>query len=136
MSGWEVLLDVDSENKSGTIRKGFTVMVKSPENDKLVPFEVWSGGEGQRIRLAVTLGLIDFIKNRRGFNFNILVMDEPTQHLSDEGINDLLECLKQKSDEDNIKIFFIDHKNLISSGIFSGVIEVIKDETGSKININ
>jgi DNA repair exonuclease SbcCD ATPase subunit len=136
MSGWEVLLDVDSENKSGTIRKGFTVMVKSPENDKLVPFEVWSGGEGQRIRLAVTLGLIDFIKNRRGFNFNILVMDEPTQHLSDEGINDLLECLKQKSDEDNIKIFFIDHKNLISSGIFSGIIEVIKDETGSKININ
>jgi len=128
---WEVKLDVDSENKSGKIRKGFSVLIKSPINEKIVPFEAFSGGEGQRIRLALTLGLSEFIKQQRGLDYYFIVLDEPTQHLSEEGILDLLTCLKEESE--NTTIFFIDHKDLISSGVFSKIIKIEKTDEGSKL---
>jgi len=133
MKDWYIELDVDSITKKNTIKKGFSVLVKSPVNNKLVPFSVWSGGEGQRLRLAGTLGLIDFISNRRGVDCNIEVWDEPTQWLSKKGITDLLEVLKERYSELNKNIYLIDHRDLDSSGIFNGSIKIIKNKEGSII---
>jgi len=130
---WTVKLAIDSENKSGTIRKGFTILVQSPINASLVPFECWSGGEAQRLRLAVSLGLVDFIRNRSAEPCNILVLDEPTQFLSDTGIEDLLATLKDKAVSDNITIFLIDHRNLKTSGVFEHIINIRKDSNGTLI---
>jgi len=133
MKDWYIELDVDSITKKNTVKKGFSVLVKSPINNKLVPFSVWSGGEGQRLRLAGTLGLIDFINSRRGIDCNIEVWDEPTQWLSKKGIDDLLDVLKERSSELNKNIYLIDHRDLDSSGIFSGSIKIIKTKQGSII---
>jgi DNA repair exonuclease SbcCD ATPase subunit len=133
MTDWSIKTEVDTETKSGTIKRGFTIMVNSPINNSLVPFTCWSGGEGQRLRLAVTLGLIDFIKNKRGVNWDILIFDEGTQFLSEEGISDLVSTLKDKAENDNLKILLIDHRNLNSYGDFIKEIIVTKTEDGSQI---
>lgn len=133
MPDWNVELDIDSDTKSKTVKKGFTIMVKSPYNPKPVPFEAWSGGEGQRLRLAGTFGLMDFIHDRRGTDWNIEAFDEPTQWLSGEGIEDLLESLYYRSRDLKKKIFIIDHRDFKSYGGFSGIIKTVKDTKGSHI---
>lgn len=136
LNDWSIKLMVDSETKSGTIRKGFTVLVNSPfNNGELVPFECWSGGEGQRIRIATTLGLSDFIKSRRGIECDLLVLDEPTQFLSGNGIEDLVYFLREKADYENLKVFLIDHRNLETLGVFTKVLNITKGKDGSMINV-
>jgi len=133
LADWKVKLLVDTETKSGSIKRGFNIFVKSPVNENLVPFDCWSGGEGQRIRIATTLGLVDFISNKRGSLWNILILDEASQYLSEEGIEDLLVALRQKAVDNNMKIFNIDHRNLETYGMFSNRINVVKTEEGSFI---
>jgi DNA repair exonuclease SbcCD ATPase subunit len=133
MENWGVKLSIDSETKAGNIKRGFSMHVKSPVNEELVPFDCWSGGEGQRIRIATTLGLSDFIESRRGTNWNILVLDEPTQFLSEQGISDLLKMLREKAKDKDVSIFLIDHRDLNTYGLFSGKLEVVKTDKGSVI---
>ena len=133
---WEIILSVDKVNKSKTITKGFTVLIKSPTNDELVPFEAWSGGEGQRLRLAGTLGMIDFISGRMGFTTNIEIFDEPTKFIGGSGIEDLITVLGSRAASLGKKVFMIDHKNLETFGEFDGSIKVVKDEDGSRIEID
>ncbi|MCK5235666.1 MAG: hypothetical protein KAR06_01670, partial [Deltaproteobacteria bacterium] len=132
---WTIKLAVDSETKSGTVRKGFSVLVKSPMNDDLVPFECWSGGEGQRLKLAGTLGLMDLIASRAGADWNIEIFDEPTAWLSEEGINDLLDVLKDRSKSTGREIFVIDHRNFNTFGGFDGSINVTKDASGTSLEV-
>jgi DNA repair exonuclease SbcCD ATPase subunit len=130
---WKVKLAVDYETKSKTIRKGFTVLVKSPNNKELVPFTCWSGGESQRLRLAGTLGLIDLISSRTGINPNIEIWDEATSWLSNEGISDFVEVLAERADELDRIIFVIDHRNLNTFGEFTSDLRIIKDGNGSRV---
>lgn len=134
LDSWEVLLNVQKENKSGTIRKGFDVFVKSPENSESVTFKAWGGGVGQRLRLSGTLGLMDLIKSRTGVNYDIEIWDEPMQHLSHEGIMDTLELLTERSKSTGVKLFLIDHRDLDSFGGFDGNIKLTKTKEGSIIN--
>lgn len=134
LADWKVKLLVDTETKSGSVKRGFNIFVKSLVNENLVPFDCWSGGEGQRIRIATTLGLVDFISNKRGSLWNILVLDEISRHLSTSGIEDVIYLLRNKALENNMKIFYIDHKDLHTYGGFTSTINIIKDDKGSKIN--
>jgi len=131
---WRIKLDVMEETKSGSIKKGFVVLVESPFNKSSVPFECWSGGEGQRLRLAMSLGLSDFIKSRRGIDWNWIILDEPSQFLSQAGIVQMINTLKEKASNDQMKIFLIDHRKLPTLGEFDSIIEVIKTKEGSIIN--
>ena len=135
LDGWEILLSVDKVSKKGNVSKGFTVFVKSPFNEDPVPFEAWSGGEGQRLRLAGTLGMMDFISDRMGFKTNIEAFDEPTTFMSTDGVEGLVSILKDRADSTGKKIFIIDHKNLDTFSEFDGIIKVIKDDEGSHIEI-
>lgn len=132
---WEIILSVDKQNKNGGSSKGFTVFIKSPLNKDPVPFESWSGGERQRLRLAGTLGMMDFISGRMGFTTNIEVLDEPSTWLSTEGVEDLMGILRDRANFTNKKLFIIDHRNLDTFGDFDGIIKVVKDVAGSKIEI-
>ena len=131
LSDWSVKLDIDRETKSGTVRKGFSVLVCSPDNEDFVPMEVWSGGEMQRLKLAGSLGLMDLIQSKRQVDFGIEIFDEPTAWLSPVGISDLVQLLYDRAKENNKKLFLIDHKDLGSFGMFSGTINIVKDEKGS-----
>lgn len=134
--GWKISLGIGAETKAGTIKDGLSVFIKSPDNDTQVPFEVWSGGEGQRLALAGTLGIASFIRDKKSGGFNFICFDEPTQFLSPQGIEAFIETLKNYCFENKLKGILIDHRNLEASGDFNRIIKIIKDAEGSKIEIS
>lgn len=129
--GWELLFAVDKESKSGSMQRGFTVHVLSPDNKKPVPWEAWSGGESQRLRLAGNAGLSNLIRSTTGTPLDLEVWDEPTNGMSPEGIDDLLECLAARAKREARQIWVVDHRAL-GSGVFDGNYRVIKDKNGSR----
>jgi len=129
---WEVKFDVERETKSGTVSKGFQVLIRSPDNEDLVPWEAWSGGESQRLRLGGTMGLANLILLRKGMVSNLQIWDEPSQHLSPEGLEDLVDLLAQRAQTLNQQIFLVDH-NSYDYGGFEAVFCVEKGRDGSQI---
>lgn len=128
---WELRFEIDKETKGGGITRGFNVLVLSPHNSRAVPFEAWSGGEGQRLRLATQAGLADLIRSRTGCDLPLEVWDEPTEHLSPQGVVDLLDALRDRARQENRQIWVVDHRSLGYGG-FTGVVTAIKDERGSR----
>lgn len=130
LPGWNIKFDVERLNASGGITKGFSVFIQSPGSTDSVPFESWSGGESQRLRIAVASGLASLMSSRYGVEFAIEVWDEPTAHLSPEGIESLLTFFKKRAQETNKNIFVIDHRSL-HSGEFEGTYVVTKSRIGA-----
>ena len=127
---WRIEFDIDKENKSGTVKKGFTILIYSPYNTVPVAWESWSGGETQRLKLAGTIGLSNLILARCGIDSYVETFDEPSNWLSQKGIDQLLETLDARSQELNKQIWLIDHRAL-DSGYFTGIYSVNKDKNGS-----
>jgi DNA repair exonuclease SbcCD ATPase subunit len=131
---WHIELDVERENKSGGITKGFTVLVHAPGAPGPVKFESYSGGETQRLRLAGDLGMANLIMERAGLHNTIEFFDEPSQHLSQEGVLDLAETLQQRATDLGRRLFIIEHQLLDYP--YAGVITVTKDANGSWVEPN
>ena len=134
---WTLKFVIEREtSKKGTLSKGLFVMVNSPDipEDTYIPFEVWCGGETQRLKLATIIGFTELIKNYKGVSFNIKAWDEPATFLSNEGIEDFIKFLYDYSREHGQSIYWIDQRNL-ESNYFNKVIEIVngKDESGSEI---
>lgn len=127
---WELRFTLDRETAAGTLQRGFTVEVISPHNPKPVPWEAWSGGEGQRLRIAANMGLANLIRARTGTRLNLEVWDEPTQFMSGQGVADLLDSLKQRAITEDRQVWIVDHRTLGYSG-FTGSVGVIKTASGS-----
>ncbi len=132
--GWELFFAVDRETKGNTISRGFTVYVKSPHNDKPVPWAAWSGGEAQRLRVSAQEGLANLIRASTGANIPLEVWDEPTDGLSDTGIQDLMETLRARAITERRQIWVIDHRAL-DYGNFDGEVTVVKDKRGSRFEV-
>lgn len=128
---WSIEYDVQSETKGGRLSKGFVIYVHSPHNESPVPFTAWSGGESQRLRLAISLGLSDVIQDFCGAHSNVEIFDEPTNWLSGEGLTHLLQVLAERARERRIRIFLADHKALEYA--FDSTVVVTKDSGGSRI---
>jgi len=133
LQDWKIEFSIDKVNKSGSVRKGFTVLIYSPYNKEPVAWESWSGGESQRLRLAGSLGLSNLILARNGAESFIEVYDEPSQYLSSKGITDLLDTLSDRSREQNKQIWIIDHRSFEYP--FDGSYSIVKDEEGSKFEL-
>lgn len=133
--GWELRFGTDKVGKRGSVSKGFTVTVLSPHNADPVPWESWSGGETQRLRLAGQMGLADLVRARTGAAIPLEVWDEPTQGLSAQGITDLLDCLKTRAQQERRQVWVVDHHSL-GYGAFDGVVTVVKERTGSVLEIS
>lgn len=133
LEGWGIHLAVDRETKSKTISKGFTILIYSPINETLVPFECWSGGEAQRLKMAGTLAMSDFIRSRTGEDWNLEAFDEPTAWLGKEGIEDMLEVLSSRSANNKRPTYIIDHRDFETFGDFDSHIKIVKDKNGSEI---
>jgi len=130
MEKWGLSFDVETETKSKTVSKGFSVMVQSPYNKKPVPWESWSGGEMQRLLLSSSIGLSNLIFDRYGVSSNLEVWDEPSSWLSEEGILDLLETLSMHSIQENKQIWVADQR-FLEYGNFDDMVTVVKDKYGS-----
>ena len=130
---WSVEFDVERENKSGGVTKGFVVFIRCPANPEPVRWESWSGGETQRLQLAGDFGLANLIMMRAGLTNTIEFYDEPSDHLSEEGLTDLAETLYSRAKTERKKIFLVDHR-VPDFGGFAGVYTVTKDNKGSCIS--
>lgn len=129
---WRIAFDVERENKSGGITKGFIVLIYPPEATEPVRYEGFSGGETQRLRMAGDLGLANLIMERAGLSNTVEFYDEPSRHLSQEGLLDLAELLAQRAEAHGKRIFLVDHHVVDYSG-FAGTILVVKDADGSRL---
>jgi DNA repair exonuclease SbcCD ATPase subunit len=131
--GYRIKIDVERPKADGSgVVKGFTVLITSPEDNTPIIWESWSGGETQRLRLAGAIGFSDMICDRIGIHPSFEVWDEASTHLSEEGIEDLVELLETRSQIRNKQVFLIDHRT-INAGNFDDVISVIRDGSGSRI---
>lgn len=129
---WRISFDVEKETKSKTIKKGFHVLIHSPLNDSPVPWESWSGGESQRLRLAGNMGLSSLILGQYGVTPNVEIWDEPSSHLGKEGVSDLMETLYDRAQIANKCLWVIEH-NVLDFGEFNKVVTISKTESGSII---
>lgn len=132
LEDWQVAFDVERENKSGGVTKGFVVFIRNASYPKPVRFEAWSGGEAQRLQLAGDLGLANLIMLQAGLRSTVEFYDEPSKHLSRAGLLDLAETLHQRAVNDGKRLFLIDH-HTVEFGDFAATIKVIKTEKGSTL---
>lgn len=129
--GWGIIFKTATETKAGTVKLGVQVEIKSPSSDR--SFDMMSPGEQQRARLAVSLGLANLIQRWAGVRWSVEVLDEPTNWLSEQGVEDLLETLSSRASSQRRSIWLCDHRAL-SAGSFLEVMQVVKDERhGSRI---
>lgn len=131
LQGWKILLATETENKSGTMKLGVQITIES-SGGQVGAWETWSGGESQRLRLSMGMGLAALIQRAAGVWFDIEVWDEPSAWLSDIGIEDLLEALRYRADINKKQIWIVDHRALSFSG-FKEIWSVKKGEEGSKL---
>ena len=132
LNGWRVQLATESETKSGTIKLGIQIHIYSPTAEG--SWEVWSGGESQRLRLAIAMGLASLIQRAAGVWFDCEVWDEPSAWLSSEGIENLLEALQYRAEAQQKQVWVVDHRALQFSG-FKEIWSVSKGEEGSKVQL-
>lgn len=129
--GWRVEFEVERTTKAKTVSKGFNVVVHSPENTEPVPWESWSGGELQRLRIAGAVGFATLVGARCGIRCNLEFWDEPTAHLSVEGIDQLLQFLAGRATQDRRQVWLIDHRS--SNAAFTQVWQVVRQQDGSHV---
>jgi DNA repair exonuclease SbcCD ATPase subunit len=127
LEDWQIKFSIEKETQAGTLQSGLHVTILSPSNDKPVRWKCWSGGEGQRLRLVGALALSDVLLNHAGVTTNLEILDEPTSHLSQEGVRDLLPFLAERARANNKIVFLVDHMAVQSSD-FSSVTTVVKNK--------
>lgn len=130
LEDWELSYDVEKETKSGTIQRGINVFIQSPDSGRPVRWEGWSGGERQRLRLIGALALGEVLLGHAGVQPSMVVLDEPTRNLSDEGVDDLCRLLADRAKELGLRFFMIDHMAQPSSH-FASTITVRKGQDGT-----
>lgn len=134
LTDWRIEFDVERENKSGGVTKGFVVFVYAPGRAEPTRWEAWAGGVTQRLRLAGNLGLANLIMERAGLSNSVEFYDEPSQHLSQEGLLDVAETLQARALLGNKRIFIVDH-NSIDFGGFAGRVLITKGLDGSRLTL-
>jgi energy-coupling factor transporter ATP-binding protein EcfA2 len=131
LPNWKIAFTTESETKSGTTKMAVQIIVTDAANGSEL---IWSGGEEQRIRLAVALGMSNLIQRMSNTFYDLEVWDEPTNFLSNEGIEGLLSCLQYRSVQQGKGVWLIDHRALVFSG-FSQVWTMTKTIEGSSMQL-
>lgn len=130
LSGWTVQYDIERETKKGDVSTGLNVRILKPGMEKAVRWEAWSGGEGQRLLIVGAMALSEVLLRRAGIECDLMVLDEPTRHMSKEGIAELVDHLVERARD--MQLFYCDHQ-VVESNRFASVITISKDEHGSQI---
>jgi len=96
-------------------------------NGKL--YENLSGGERQKVDIVMQLAVRDMLCNYLGFSCNILVMDEVTDNLDDEGCRGVMQLITDDL-SDIQSVFIISHRVGSLNIPYDKEITVIKAENG------
>jgi len=132
LTGWSITFSTERETQKG-VAHAFNVSLTPPGQTQPISWESYSGGEAQRWQLATSFALAEIMLARAGIDTDIEILDEPTAHLSPEGIEDLLLCLKERAVEYGRRIFIIDH-HALDRGAFDGVFQVVKTPEGVSVS--
>lgn len=132
LRGWRILFEVERETKSGGIAKGFRCLIQSPTSTDPVPLESWSGGEIQRLKIATQAAMCDLIRSRFGGAMALEVWDEPGQHLSERGCQDMMAFFRERAATLGIEVWIVDHRST-TSGEFDQQLVVTRSKTGTAV---
>lgn len=132
LGGWIVEYAIERETKTGAVSTGLVVTILKPGMSKAVRWEAWSGGEGQRLLIVGALALSEVLLRRAGIECDLLVLDEPTRHMSAEGVNEIVDHLVERGRDG--QIFYVDHQ-VIESNRFASVITIEKGDEGAAITV-
>jgi DNA repair exonuclease SbcCD ATPase subunit len=130
LTGWKLAFSTEIENKSGGLKSGIHMQVSSPHSPG-----VWSdqsGGEEQRVRIGSAIGFAQMIQRMSGVYYGFEVWDEPSNWLSQEGIEALLDFLRSRAMQTKKVIWVVDHRALGSVG-FTQVWVAVKTAAGTQI---
>lgn len=131
LDGWQLEFQVEHETKRGTVKRGFLCNVLSPDSPDSVPWEAWSGGESQRLRIGAQMGVSNMISSRLGLDPDFEFWDEPSTWLNEDGIKNMLSVLQERAQRYGRRIFLADHRALDFE--FDGTLYVNKTEGGSEL---
>lgn len=129
---WSIQYVTEVETKSGSLKAGVQILVKSPGAPGA--FSLQSGGEEQRVKLAISLGMANMIQRMAGTFVNFEVWDEPTAWLSPEGISDLMESLRYRADSTGKQLWVVDHR-AFDTTTFDGLWYMIKTTHGTQLEV-
>lgn len=132
LEGWQLSFEAERTTTEGKVTRGFNVSVYSPGSEDPVPWANLGGGVTQRLRIAGAVGFAALVSSRRGFWPSIEVWDEPTAHLSQDGVADLMQFFALRARESGRQVWVVDHRSL-ESGDFSDEVIIRKDDKGSHI---
>lgn len=133
LTGWRIVIAVSKATARGTTVPGLHVAAVPPGHEAEIPWDALSGGETQRVRLAVAMAISSMLRERTGFECNLEIWDEPTAHLSQVGVEALMECLHERARAR--QVWVIDHRTM-DAAFFDGCIwRVCKRTTGSVVDV-
>lgn len=101
------------------------------KNGKEIDYKELSGGEKQRIDIALAFAMHDLVSHSS--KVNLLVMDECFEGLDGEGIESAFDLIRVKC-VDKKTVFVISHSMIIDS-LNSKTIEVYKDKQGNSVTL-
>jgi DNA repair exonuclease SbcCD ATPase subunit len=87
------------------------------KNRAVIDYDGLSNGQRKRVDLSIMLSLIDLTKKIKNQSYNLLVLDEVIFGLDADGVTQLLEILKEKSDK--MEILFIAHNVNIDENLIT-----------------
>jgi DNA repair exonuclease SbcCD ATPase subunit len=114
----DIEFSTQKQLKSGELREKFDIVVNTQNGPS--SFGALSGGEKQRVSLAISLAMNKLMREMSGDPLNVLFLDEVTESLDDSSSEAVYEVIKEfAGDVDNV--FVISHnqslKDIIPVGI-------------------
>src|SRR5260221_7995940 len=108
LGDWKIEFDIERENKSGSITRGFSTFIHG-SNNEMIKYETLSFGETQRVKLAGCFGLANLIMERAGLVSKVELYDEPSEHITEEDITDTLNTLRDRAINNDRVVVVVDH---------------------------
>jgi DNA repair exonuclease SbcCD ATPase subunit len=130
LTGGAFQIDISTQTKlkSGEMRDKFAVNLISSVG---VDYSQCSGGEKKRIDIAILLALQELVGSRAVRPLQLIILDEVTENLDDQGIERMLQCLKEISNNKSSCFFITQDESM--KALFSNCVTVIKENGLSKI---
>jgi DNA repair exonuclease SbcCD ATPase subunit len=128
--GWRFSLSTEKETAKGSTKRGINASLIPPTADRVIKWQSFCGGEAQRWQLAVRFAFSEILLSSAALDPNIEVLDEPTQHLSPKGVEDLLRHLRDRALALGRQVWVIEH-HMLDLSLFDGSLVVEHDLSGA-----
>jgi DNA repair exonuclease SbcCD ATPase subunit len=119
-----------TKTKKGAIRNKIGIEVVSESG--VTRFDSYSGGERQRLNIALLLALRDVAEHNKGIKLNCLFLDEVLDlSLDEEGIEEVLQVLRtKKSAVDSIFVITPKQQMLHNTGVTFDTVMTVEKKAG------